>query len=202
VGGFYGKLYTNVFVMPIICFMFCFLLYLNQRRTIGAVIAMGGADESAYTAAKVSLQQNLFFCIFLTYPMVTATLFRVPQCESLGQDEFHEDDFTVDCNSASFLFTMTIALVLIMAIPVGVPTAFLLMMWRAKSKLPGGKPNMTVLGGAKLCSADEEDEADEFGFLCRDLKPEYWYCKSLACHLEVCCTSSTGSMIVHMYILL
>ena len=74
VGGFYGKLITNVFVMPILCFFFCFLLYLNQRRTIATVIAMGGADESAYSAAKISLQQNLFFVIFLTYPMVTATL--------------------------------------------------------------------------------------------------------------------------------
>lgn len=102
-------------------------------------------------------------------------LSRVPQCTELGSDAYHEDDFTVDCDSGSFLLTVTLSVVLIFVIPVGVPAAFLMSMWRAKSQLPGGKPNVTMLGGAKLCSADEDDDKDQYGFLCRDLKPEYWY---------------------------
>ena len=42
-------------------------MYLNERRTIGTVIAAGGADATAYRTATISLQQNLFFCIFLLY---------------------------------------------------------------------------------------------------------------------------------------
>jgi hypothetical protein len=65
IGGFYGKLTTNVFAMPAVLFGFCVLLYFNQRRTIGAVIAAGGSDESAYRTATVGFKQNIFFAIFL-----------------------------------------------------------------------------------------------------------------------------------------
>ena len=58
---------------------------------------------------------------------------------------------------------------------IGVPLVFLLLMYRAKSQLPNGRVNTTLLGGAKLCSADLDDEDDQYGFLCRDLKPQYWY---------------------------
>ena len=64
-GGFYGKLTTNVFAMPALCVGVCILYYLNQRRTIAAVIAAGGADESAYRTTTVGFQQNMFFSIFL-----------------------------------------------------------------------------------------------------------------------------------------
>ena len=104
---------------------------------------------------------------------------RVPHCEDLGSDSFHEEDFTVDCTSSSFLLTVSLSIVLIFVIPIGVPAVFLVMMWRAKSNLAGGRVNSTLLGGAKLCSAEQDDEEDKFGFLVRDLKPEYWYCKYL-----------------------
>jgi hypothetical protein len=71
VGGFYGKLTTNCFVLPALGFGCCALMYYNQRRTIGAVIAAGGADESAFRMATVGFQQNVFFVIFLIYPLVT-----------------------------------------------------------------------------------------------------------------------------------
>lgn len=41
------------------------LMYMNQRKTIGAVIAAGGADESAYRTAIVGFQQNIFFVVFM-----------------------------------------------------------------------------------------------------------------------------------------
>lgn len=65
IGGFYGKITTNVFAMPGVLFGLCILLYFNQRRTIGAVIAAGGSDESAYRTASVAFKQNIFFSIFL-----------------------------------------------------------------------------------------------------------------------------------------
>lgn len=108
-------------------------------------------------------------------PMVTTTLFRVPQCLTLGNDSYHEDDFTIDCQTSSFYAVVTFSIIMIAAIPVGVPLVFLILMFRAKSQLPEGKVNSTVLGGAKLCSADLDDTDDQYGFLCRDLKPRYWY---------------------------
>ena len=175
IGGLYGKLYTNIFVVPTICMFGCGLVYMSQKRTIKAVIAAGGSDESAYRTASVSFQQNLFFIVFLLYPIITTTLFRVPQCKDLEPHSFHEDDFSVDCDSGSFTAAYIFALIMIVLIPIGVPLTFLFFMYRAKEALPDGTPNATVLGGAKLCAADLSDGDDRYGFLCRDLRPEYWY---------------------------
>jgi hypothetical protein len=61
------------------------------------------------------------------------------------------------------------------AIPIGVPAVFLFLMNRARLKLPGGKVNTTLLGGAKLVPETMEDDQDSYGFLCRDCRPEFWY---------------------------
>jgi hypothetical protein len=109
------------------------------------------------------------------YPTITATLFRVPQCIELGDREYHEEDFTINCQSGQFYFFATVSFGLIIAIPIGVPAIFLFLMNRARSKLPGGRVNATLLGGAKLVPDTMEDDKDSYGFLCRDCKPEYWY---------------------------
>lgn len=64
---------------------------------------------------------------------------------------------------------------MIAIIPVGVPLSFYYVMGKAKSKLPGGRVSTTLLGGAKLIAQEEDDEDDQFAFLVRDCRPEYWY---------------------------
>jgi hypothetical protein len=86
---------------------------------------------------------------------------------------FHEEDFSIDCNSGSYLLTLTFTFIAIILIPVGVPFTFLFLMTRSKAKLGG--VNQTALGGAKLVPNTVEDEADPFGYLCKDCKPEYYY---------------------------
>ena len=76
IGGFYGKLTTNLGVIPLLMLTICMALYYTERRTIGFVIKAGGADESAYVTATVKLKHNLFLGIFLLYPTITTTLFR------------------------------------------------------------------------------------------------------------------------------
>lgn len=82
VGGLDGKVATNLVVVPLLFASACFALRANQRRTIGLLIKGGAADESAYTTADVQLKNNLFVGVFLLYPTITSTLFRIPQCES------------------------------------------------------------------------------------------------------------------------
>ena len=81
VGGFYGKFTTNCFVLPVLAFGCCGFLYMNQRRTIVAVIAAGGADESALRTATVGFQQNVFFVIFLLYPLGEITSNHPDACD-------------------------------------------------------------------------------------------------------------------------
>ena len=68
-------------VVPVLFVSACFALRANQRRTIGLLIKGGAADEGAYRAADIQLKNNLFVGVFLLYPTITSTLFRIPQCE-------------------------------------------------------------------------------------------------------------------------
>lgn len=174
IGGFYGKLVTNVFVMPVLFVLACGLLYMNQRRTIAAVIAAGGSDSSAYITATVGFKSNLLFGVFLLYPTITTTLFRVPQCLELTDEHaFHEEDFSIDCNSGRYMLTLAFSFAAIILVPIGVPAVFLYYMKQAKDVLGG--VNETALGGAKLVADDVGDENDPFRYLCKDCKPEFYY---------------------------
>eukprot|EP01045_Picozoa_sp_COSAG04_P013252 COSAG04_NODE_930_length_9363_cov_28.745898_4_plen_1224_part_00 len=174
IGGFYGKIVTNIFVVPLFILTVCQLIYMSQKRTLTAIIAAGAADASGLHALKVKLKQNLFVGIFLIYPTITTTLFRVPQCEEFGEKSFHEDDYTIDCGTNEFVATVAFAIFIILLIPIGVPVVFLILMLRAKQS-NGGVVNATALGGAKLAADDADDESDTYGFLIRDYRPQYWY---------------------------
>ena len=126
IGGFYGKITTNIVAVPTILVGICVLIYISQKRTLMVVIAAGAADESGLETLKVKLKQNLFVGIFLVYPTITTTLFRVPQCQYFGDSGFHEDDYTIDCGTTKFQATVAFAVLVIILIPIGVPAIFLL----------------------------------------------------------------------------
>eukprot|EP01045_Picozoa_sp_COSAG04_P003609 COSAG04_NODE_148_length_22826_cov_11.360026_4_plen_2104_part_00 len=174
IGGFYGKIVTNIVAVPAFIVGVCVLIYISQKRTLMAVIEAGAADTSGLEVLTVKLKQNLFLGIFLVYPTITTTLFRVPQCEYFGDSGFHEDDYTIDCGTTKFQATVAFAVFIIILIPIGVPAIFMILMLRAKKSL-GGAVNETALGGAKLVPDDADDEADSYGFLIRDYRPQYWY---------------------------
>eukprot|EP01043_Picozoa_sp_COSAG02_P025727 COSAG02_NODE_1456_length_12512_cov_17.368082_2_plen_232_part_00 len=179
IGGFWGQLITNVVILPFIGLFVCVLRYKLEQKTIAAVIAAGGADQSAYDSARVSFQQNLALITFLLYPTVTATLFRVQMCTNIGKQadgepySYHQDDYTIDCNASEYAIGQVLALVGIVLVPIGVPAYFFVQMRRQEQAIGGVKQN--ALGGAKLVSDDSSDEDDRFGFLCRDMKPRHYY---------------------------
>ena len=59
-------------------------------------------------------------------------------------------------------------------------------MYKAKQKLPGGVASTTLLGGAKLIPQEEDDQDDQFAFLVRDCRPEYWYYEIVTVRLPGC----------------
>jgi hypothetical protein len=172
-GGLYYKLAINVFVVPFLFFFGCFLVYIQQKKTAAVIIAAGGADQSAFTTVRAKFKQNVFVGIFLLYPTMTSTLFRFPQCRSFGEDSFHEEDYSVDCSSSTFSFMGFITIVLIVLVPVGVPLGFL---WAMRSKKTAlGGVNTNDLGGSKLNEPDADDDDDDYSFLIKDYRPEFWY---------------------------
>lgn len=78
VGGFYGKIVTNVVVMPLLACAICMLIYLVEKRSLVAVIAAGGADRSAMKALRVKLKHNFFLAIFLVCELLS--LCSQPSC--------------------------------------------------------------------------------------------------------------------------
>eukprot|EP01052_Picozoa_sp_SAG31_P012400 SAG31_NODE_724_length_12555_cov_11.624277_6_plen_69_part_00 len=65
--------------MPTIFVVICLLIYMSQKRTVGVVIAAGGADESSYSTVFVKLKSNLMFGVFLLYPASPFSFFLAPQ---------------------------------------------------------------------------------------------------------------------------
>eukprot|EP01043_Picozoa_sp_COSAG02_P007055 COSAG02_NODE_207_length_29119_cov_41.071365_20_plen_248_part_00 len=96
-------------------------------------------------------------------------------CTHFGGASFHEDDYTIDCSSSSFVWVESLAVFGVVLVPIGVPAAFTYFMLRAKQQLPDGIVNQTDLGGAKLSPDETEDAADTYGFLTKDYRPSCWY---------------------------
>ena len=161
-------------VVPLAVVGICFLIFEAQRRTLAAVIAAGAADQSAYEPLKVKLKHNLFLGIFLVYPTITTTLFRVAQCKDFGDASFHEDDYNIDCTTTKFLLIRAATFFVILLVPIGISATFAFLMFRAKQSL-GGIVNETATGGAKLSSDDVDEEADAYGFLTSDYRPDCYY---------------------------
>ena len=106
----------------------------------------------------------------------------MPQCLQFADEHaFHEEDFSIDCNSGSYMLTLALSFVAIVLVPIGVPAIFLYYMKQAKDALGGA--NQTALGGAKLVPDEIDDDEDPFGYLIRDCKPEC-YCETR--HLTRC----------------
>ena len=66
------------------------------------------------------------------------------------------------------------AFFVILLIPIGIPAVFAFLMWRAKQSL-GGVVYETATGGAKLSTDDVDEEADAYGFLTGDYRPDCYY---------------------------
>ena len=54
-----------------------------------------------------------------------------------------------------------------------------------KKSVDLGGVNTTALGGAKLNELDADDDDDDYSFLIKDYRPEYWYYEIVTCALSV-----------------
>jgi hypothetical protein len=172
-GGFYVKLITNIFVLPMVATFACYAYYLYERKELDRKIAKDTISESGRQSAKLNFERNLMILTFLIYPMMCTTLFSIPMCRELSGASFHESDYWVSCESSSFSTLLVIAALGVLMVPFGVPLVFYLKMCAAVQELDGANEN--AAGGAKLVSDDMDDQSDRFAFVCQNYKPKYWY---------------------------
>ncbi len=116
----------------------------------------------------------------LTHCYAGREQFRVLQCKTVGDKDFHEDDYTIDCSSTRYHLVYVLSICLIVLIPVGVPAGFLYFMNRARVRL-GGKVECNSLGGAKLSGPEVSDEDDTYSFLTSDYHPHTWFYELVTC---------------------
>ena len=79
-GGFGGKLVTNLVVVPAIIGGTCLLVYMQQRRTLTALVAAGASDESGLHVLQVQLKHRLMIGIFLVCKQPLYVLFMPVVC--------------------------------------------------------------------------------------------------------------------------
>lgn len=64
-GGFSGRVVTNVFVIPALFMFGCYVYFLNDRKTGQRLVVEGVSSEEVTKSAFNQLKNNLFLGIFL-----------------------------------------------------------------------------------------------------------------------------------------
>ena len=64
-------------------------------------------------------------CSWKVYTILCRTTFQSFACTEIDQDEsFHQNDFTVDCNSGGYQAYSVVAAIFILIYPIGIVTIF------------------------------------------------------------------------------
>jgi len=120
---FYGK-FTATMCVPVIMVG---IILLNGKRN-GTPVA--------------DLLTPITLVLFLLYPSISGKTFEMFACRDLGPSldgakniRFHDQDYSIDCDSLEYAFYYTLALAMVMAYPIGIPLAFGLAMWCKKKLL-------------------------------------------------------------------
>ena len=119
--------------------------------------------QTQFAEVRQEAVGRLFLMIFLLYPALTAKIFEAFRCRELG-DELDGAkvllvDYTVDCNSAHYSIILSVASVLVLLWPIGVPAMLFYQLYKHK----------------QLIQAEDEDTLKEFSFIIDDYKPEFYY---------------------------
>ena len=113
-------------------------------------------QDAATTASKkhplAAANELCMLIIFLAYPTVSSTVFTMFACRELDFGEsWHVYDTSIDCRSSEYLLVRSIAMVLVVLMPIGVPVFFGFLLYKNRATL----------------SVDERDEVsfDELAFV-------------------------------------
>ena len=72
----------------------------------------------------------VIFSLFLVYPLVSSTIFRIFVCKRIYGIDYLLADFTKECYTSEWRIYTIYASVMILVYPIGVPAFFFYMLWR------------------------------------------------------------------------
>eukprot|EP01048_Picozoa_sp_COSAG05_P024518 COSAG05_NODE_5802_length_1084_cov_299.328825_1_plen_361_part_11 len=111
--------------------------------------------DSAQVAARkrelsASCSSRSFGSLFLLYPMLSRTAFRMFICRELDhQERWHVDEYTVDCTDRTHEIYQGMAVIAILIYPVGVPLVFSYLLHKHRAVLSCGPHDLV---GQKIYS--------------------------------------------------
>eukprot|EP01043_Picozoa_sp_COSAG02_P048809 COSAG02_NODE_4836_length_4923_cov_5.490257_2_plen_446_part_00 len=74
--------------------------------------------------------------IFLVYPTLSSTIFTMFACRDLDMDQsYHVYDTGIDCNSSTYKAFRAVAVLLLLAMPVGIPVFFFFLLYKNREAL-------------------------------------------------------------------
>jgi len=124
---------------------------------------------------------NLFIIMtYVLFPSLCATIFSSFICEEFDDgSSFLRADYSVDCDSSEYSSIFGLAAMMILVYPIGIPSMYLLMLWRNQEKLDPQK-FFTEMGLGEAV-VKRERNVNHLKFLFDAFLPQYWWTEVMEC---------------------
>ena len=189
----------------------CVKFSLQQRLHVGVSLYSKGVEETVKSVAEEKLamygavdetssdgtneldseavKSLMLPIIFLIYPTLVNTIFKMLSCRKLGEDEsVNRYDYSIDCESGSHYVMELLAWLFMAFYGIGIPAMYMRELWAARHELqlPEAEPQPELSPEAEhLIEGSEADLSgdtpvsvakEKFKFLAGSYTPEcYWF---------------------------
>ncbi|GMH77627.1 hypothetical protein TrLO_g10306 [Triparma laevis f. longispina] len=159
---FYSTLLAQTLLPLIIsvCIFLCFLVAKCASR--------GSRERQAHHADTA--WSTFLTLTFIVFSSVSTTIFDTFNCNQIGDDPHYwlARDHSVDCKSPEHLFYKTYATFMIMVYPVGIPTLYLILLFRNRKRL-------------QKADRDYDPKILKISFLWQNYEPGMWWFEVFEC---------------------
>jgi hypothetical protein len=117
-----------------------------------------GNDDKKRAMREVSIKMA-FASLFLTYPIVSQTVFQVFMCRDLGSASYLVVDYQISCDDAEWSTLSSVGVVAVIVYPIAIPVLTLLLLFKNRHDIQSGEGNAY----------------ERYAFLVGDYRPTYYY---------------------------
>ena len=124
---------------------------------------------------------NLFIIMtYILFPGLCASVFSSFVCEEFDDgSSYLRADYSVDCDSSEYSSIFIVASIMVLMYPIGIPSMYLVMLWRNREKLDPQKffTEMSLLEAV----FHRKREVNYLKFLFDAYLPQYWWTEVMEC---------------------
>ena len=171
-GGFLGKL----------IFSTCIPIGISFFLFIGWIVGLKfySRETRQFKIIENTLINLFIIMTYVLFPSLCATIFSSVVCEEFDDgSSYLRADYSVDCDSSEYSSIFGLALVMILVYPIGIPSMYLVMLWRNREKLDPQKFFTEMSLGESVVK--REKEVNHLKFLFDAFLPHYWWTEVMEC---------------------